>query len=129
MHRPYCRTDGFTLIEILMVVSILGILATIVIIRTEGYGDTARRQQTWATIHSVKTAIGSFEMTLGRYPNDMEELIIEGDKDWPGPFLDVEETPKDGWGNELKFEIRGKRLRVTAPGKDGQFGTDDDQWK
>ena len=52
-----------------------------------------------------------------------------GDDKWPGPFLESEEVPNDAWGNEFRYETVNKRIRVTSPGKDGQFGTGDDHWK
>ena len=120
---------GFTLIEILMVVVILGILAAIVGVKTIGQGDKARRQAAWAQAANLKTSIAQFEMDVGRLPRNLNELVIEGDEAWPGPFLDSEEVPNDPWGNEYHMEIRGKRIRVTSPGPDGQLGTDDDLWK
>jgi len=121
--------SGFTLIEILLVVAILGVLAAIVAVRTIGATDKARRQATWTQAANIKTAIAQFEMELGRLPKNLKELVVEGDENWPGPFLDSEEVPRDAWGNEFQMEVRGKRLRVTSPGPDGQLGTDDDLWK
>jgi general secretion pathway protein G len=120
---------GFTLIEILVVVMILGILATIVVVKTSGYGDQSRIATTRATIKNIRTAINAFEMAVGRWPENLNELVIEGDDNWPGPFLDAEQVPKDGWGREFKYEIVGKRVKVTSAAKDGQFGTADDLWE
>jgi hypothetical protein len=55
--------------------------------------------------------------------------VIDGDANCPGPFFDSEQVPRDGWGNDFKYEIVGKRVKVTSPGKDGAFGTGDDLWK
>jgi general secretion pathway protein G len=121
--------DGFTLIEVLVVVMILGILATIVAVKTSGYGERTRIETTRATIENIKTAISAFEMAVGRWPENLNELVIEGDEKWPGPFLDTEEVPKDAWGNNFKYEILGKRVKITSAAKDGQFGTADDLWK
>lgn len=126
---PEANRRGFTLIEVLLVVAILGILATIVAVKTIGQTDKAKRQAAWTQATSIKTAIAQFEMEVGRLPKDLQELVFEGDANWPGPFLDSEEVPKDPWGNDFTMEIAGKRIRVTSPGPDGQLGTEDDLWK
>jgi general secretion pathway protein G len=123
------RRNGFTLIELLLVVGILGVLAAIVVTKTAGQAEKAKRQATWAQADLLKTAIAQFEMDVGRWPTDLKELVVEGDEKWPGPFLDSPEVPKDGWGNEYHFELRGKFVRVTSPGPDGKLGTEDDLWK
>jgi general secretion pathway protein G len=123
------KRHGFTLVEMLMVVVIIGILSTIVVTKLSGHTEKARRQTTWAQAVLLKTAIAQFEMEVGRLPQNLAELIYQGDEDWPGPFLDSEVVPKDGWGNDFKMEKKGKLIRVTSPGHDGNFDTDDDLWK
>ena len=122
---------GFTLIEIMVVVIIIGILAAVATVKISGQANIARIAATRASIAQIKTAINMYEVNLGSWPNNLQDLVIGGDKDYPGPFLEEEEVPKDGWGNDFKYEIRdeGKRVRVTSPGKDGRFDTDDDLWK
>ncbi len=129
MQPKQTSNAGFTLIEILAVIVILGILTTIVSVGIPRYTAKARERATRVNIQGVRMAIQAFEMELSRYPVGLEELVIEGDADWPGPFIDSETVPRDAWGNELRYEMRGKRIRVTSAGNDGQFGTDDDLWK
>lgn len=128
----FCQNSnraGLTLIEILLVVLILSILVSVVAVKTTGYAEKTRRQATWTQIDTIKTAINQFEMEVGRLPENLQELVIEGDENWPGPFLDSEQVPKDSWGNDFRYEIRGKRVRVTSPGPDKQLDTPDDLWK
>ena len=113
--------QSFTLIEVLLVVAILGILAAIVAVKTIGHTGKAKRQATWLQAANIKTSISQFEMAIGRLPKDLGELVVEGDESWPGPFLDSEEVPRDTWGNEFVMQVKGKRLRVTSPGPDGQL--------
>lgn len=116
------------MVEILVVVTILGILTTIVLTKMSGQSEKARIAATRTTIDNVKMAINQYEIELGKYPVALDELIKEGDEKWPGPFLDQTEIPKDSWGNELKYEILGKRVKLTSAGPDGQLGTPDDLW-
>jgi general secretion pathway protein G len=127
--RKSVSNQGFTLIELLMVVAILGILATIAMVNLTGQGEKARRQATWTQATTLKLAISQFELEVGRFPKDLDELVYQGDENWPGPFLDSETVPKDAWGHDFKMENKGKLIRVTSPGPDGQFGNDDDLWK
>ena len=125
-ERHDCR--GFTLVEILVVVVILGLLATIVTFKTTTYVGKTRVQTTRATIANILTAINAYEMEIGKYPPDLNDLVKEGDEKWPGPFLDSTEVPKDGWGNSFDYKIVGKRVRVTSSGPDGQLGNEDALW-
>jgi general secretion pathway protein G len=118
--------EGFTLIEILLVVAILGVLASIVVMSMTGQTEKARITATRITIDSIKSAVDRYEMELGKYPENLAELVKEGDEKWPGPFLDQEEVPRDHWGREFKYEIIGKRVRITSAGPDQQMGTADD---
>jgi general secretion pathway protein G len=127
--RSRRERHGFTLVEMLMVVVIIGTLATIVMVKMTGHTENAKRQKTWVQISILKTSIVQFEMEVGRIPQNLKELIFQGDENWPGPFLDSETLPTDGWGNDFRMEKKGKLIRVTSPGVDGQFDTKDDLWK
>ena len=128
-NRSHDSRSGFTLIEMLLVVGIIGILATIVAATTYGYLEKAKRQTAWSQISVFKGAISQFEMEVGRLPKDLQELVYEGDENWPGPFLDADTVPKDPWGSSYIMENTGKRIRIRSAGPDMQPETDDDLWK
>jgi hypothetical protein len=89
----------------------------------------AQIETTRSQIASLKTAIKTFDLEVGRLPRTLDELVIEGGEDWPGPFLDEEEVPKDGWKNDFRYEQTGKGINVYSAGLDGEFGTDDDIYR
>jgi len=105
------RRQGFTLVEMLLVLVILATLAAIVypkvMGRTRQANDTAVRTQ----INSFKTALDSFEIDNGYYPkgrNGLQELLVQP-RDavkWHGPYMDS--IPKDPWQNEYIYECPGK---------------------
>lgn len=124
--RKGSRTIGFTLIEMLAVMVIISLLAGVAVVRIGDHITKAKIQATIANIARIKTAIHLFELELSRYPSSLEELVFEGDASWPGPFLEEETLPKDGWKHDFRFRIKGKRVKVESAGRDGQFDTDDD---
>jgi len=117
---------GFTLMEMLIVVVIIGMLAAVVTTNVRGQMARVRVETTTAQAAELKTAIKSFELALGRLPKHLDELVAVGGPSWPGPFLDEEKVPKDAWGGEFRFGMEKKRLRVTSAGPDERFGTGDD---
>lgn len=105
------RRQGFTLVEMLLVLVILATLAAIVypkvMGRTRQANDTAVRTQ----INSFKTALDSFEIDNGYYPkgrNGLQELFTQP-RDavkWHGPYMDS--LPKDPWQQDYVYECPGK---------------------
>lgn len=127
------RSQAFTLVELLLVITIIGILAAIVVPRMVGRSEQARIAAAKADIAAMKTALDAFEVDTGDYPKGRSGLVdlIERPRDaqtWHGPYLD--KIPKDPWGNEYVYERPGKHnvngYDLTSMGKDAQLGTDDD---
>jgi len=117
---------GFTLMEMLIVVVIIGMLAAVVTTNVRKHMARVRIETTTLQAVEIKNAIKSFELALGRLPKHLDELVAVGGPSWPGPFLEEEKVPKDAWGNEFRFGIEKKRLRVKSAGADTKFGTKDD---
>lgn len=134
-HQNRARR-GFTFLEIMFVVVIIGVLLAIVGPRLAGRAGKARDQATSAQIHNIKLAISQFEMHVGRFPDTnegIEALITEpsnvGEDMWEGPYLDAESVPKDPWGREFRYRSPGEHSKdydLWSDGPDGQEGTDDD---
>ena len=116
--------QGFTLIEILVVVAIIGMLGAVAVPAYINYLADARIETTRALIKSVEDALVTYNTkNSGKYPDSLEVLTQEtedADAILQGDYVDP-------WGNEIKYEKRGKkRPLLTSAGPDGEFGTDDD---
>ena len=116
--------QGFTLIEILVVVAIIGMLGAVAVPAYMNYLADARVATTRSLIANVDVAVKSYNMKHGKYPESLE-VLQEPQDDGGDPWLEGEAV--DPWGNELKYEKQGKkRPKITSAGPDGEEGTEDD---
>lgn len=123
---------GFTLIEILLVVIIIGILVSLVAPKLAGRSEEARVQAAKADIDGgVSLALDLYEVDNGRFPDKLTDLVTKasGADNWRGPYL-KKGMPKDPWGNEYIYNYPGSHnpsgYDLFSKGPDKQEGTDDD---
>lgn len=103
---------GFTLIEIMVVIIIIGILASIVGPKMFGNVEKARLNAASAQIEMLGTALDSFRLDVGRYPTTAEGLEalvaqVSGVDGWNGPYLKKREVPLDPWKRPYRYECPG----------------------
>src|SRR5438034_8118127 len=81
-------TSGFTLVELLLVLVILGILAAIVIPKFSGRTEQAKEQAATTQISTFRTALDAFEVDNGYYPKSLVDLISapRDAQNWRGPY-------------------------------------------
>lgn len=126
---------GFTLIELMLVVIIIGIIAAIAVPRMTGRTERARTAAAKQGIAALTTALDGFELSVGRFPSTEEGLnvLIERpagltDEDgWDGPYM--REIPFDPWNRPYEYRYPGQEsidFDLISVGRDGQKGTDDD---
>lgn len=111
---------GFTLIEVLLVVVIIGILAGILVPKIGGKLSKAQSSATPAMISRIESAIGEYEMEHFTLPDSLEDLTKV--KDGAGPFLKPSEL-KDPWGQQFQYSKPGTHNRgydVWTTSPDGQ---------
>ena len=124
---------AFTLVEMLLVVTIIGILAALVIPKIAGTGEEARKKAAYADINGgIKSTLDRYEIENGFYPRTLQDLIVQpgNAKNWRGPYFDPPQLPKDPWGNPYVYYYPGKRSQgsydLFSVGPDGKEGGDDD---
>ena len=116
---------GFTLIEILVAVAIIGILGTIATINVTSFLERSRVTAAKEAVGNIKGAVLNYQIQSKKLPSDLRVLVTaNGDEE---PILEGGEGAlEDPWGNEYKLEKNGKKIAVVSAGPDGEFGNDDD---
>jgi len=129
--RQPILTRAFTLVEMLLVVTIIGILAALVIPRIVGVGERSRITAAKADINGgIKSALGQYEVDNGFFPKSLQDLVTQPSnaKNWHGPYL--EKLPVDPWGNPYVYYYPGKHTAssydLLSGGFDAKEGTEDD---
>ena len=124
---------GFTLIELMVVVIILGILALYVGPKIMGEPDKAKRVKAQMDIATFETALKMYKLDNGTYPTTEQGLqaLVEQPEigaippKWrEGGYLEKRKVPKDPWGNEFVYISTGVNgdFDLTSYGKDGVPG-------
>jgi general secretion pathway protein G len=140
LPRLLGNSRGFTLIEIMLVVIIIGVLVAMVAPRLAGRSQEAKEAAARADINShLSAALDMFELHNGRYPSSQEGLAAlrtapPGATEWKGPYL-KRSVPMDPWGKPYIYRSPGQHNRddydLFSAGPDGAEGTADDvtNWK
>lgn len=122
---------GFTLIELMIVVVILGLLATTVMPKILSKPDQARRTKAMVDIRSVQSALAMFKTDTGRFPTTAEGLqALVANPGLKGfdPDGYLEKVPTDPWGNRYIYispGLHSKDYDLESLGKDGEDGGSD----
>jgi general secretion pathway protein G len=124
---------GFTLIELMVVIVILGILAGLIIPRIMGRPDEARQTKARIMIEGIETALKLYRLDNGFYPTTEQGIraLVEAStiqpvpRNWrEGGYLEKGKVPKDPWGNDFVYLCPGAQgeFDLISYGADGQPG-------
>jgi len=123
---------GFTLIELMVVIVILGILAGMIVPRIMDRPEEARRTKAGVDIGAVAQALKLYKLDTGKYPTTEQGLTALNEppstgvlaKNWKGPYLDKNTAPKDPWDNDYVYISPGLHgdFDLMSYGADGEPG-------
>ena len=122
------RRGGFTLVEMMVVIVIIGILATVLITQISGRADRAKAEATKAMIAQIGQALDLFKLDHNHYPLRLDDLLVPptdiDPKKWPpGGYL--KKAARDGWDHEFIYRVpgtKGQPYDVVSLGEDAHEG-------
>lgn len=131
-NRKRRGEHGYSLLEVLIVLSIIALIATFVGPRLMAQLDRSKVTAARVQVQAIASAIETMRLDIGRYPSDEEGLELltkapagaDGTEAWRGPYLDVA-VPNDPWGRAYVYEAPAELEsppRILSYGGDGKAG-------
>lgn len=131
--RGGTRSIGFTLLELLVVLAILGLIATFAAPQVLKWLSGAKSDSARIQIEALGTGIDLYRLEVGSYPPTLDALVSKppGVEKWNGPYLKKTVVPKDPWGREYIYRHPGVHgpydlVSLGADGAEGGDGEDAD---
>jgi general secretion pathway protein G len=107
---------GFTLVEIMVVVVIIGLLAGLVGPKIFNRLEKAKVETAKSQMQHLKTTLATYRLDIGRYPDSLDCLMTNCGEGWSGPYLDGDQIPLDPWKNQYQYSVQdnGKAFTITC---------------
>jgi general secretion pathway protein G len=124
------RRRGFTIIEVLVIITIMGIIAAVVVPRLFGRIGQSRQAKAKSDASSIATSVQTFLIDMGKLPDTGELRFLREQPSgvtgtWQGPYLNNDEALIDPWGNAYMIRVPGEKntdFDIVSYGADGQPG-------
>lgn len=129
------KSEGFSLIEILVALAIVGLIAAIAVPAYMRYLAGAKVKKARIELKSIKNQIDIYQIDTNQYPTRLDDLIkapagVEG---WGGPYFEKKQIPLDPWGNKYQYRLTPESgenpYELYSYGPDKKKGPKIDAWK
>lgn len=126
-QRP-SRRQGFTLLEVLLVLIILVVIAGFAIQNFTGIQETANKKSAITQISQLSNAVKTYQLLMRQLPPNLEALVNPpAELANPGEWTkQLEKVPLDPWNRPYEYKVNGSSFEIRCSGPDGQSGTSDD---
>ena len=129
MKKQKQNEMGFSLIELLIVMVIMGLLAALVGPRMFGKVGKSKQNAARSQMALLETALDTYRLDVGKYPSDLQSLRTSDGEKWDGPYL-PKSVPQDPWGNPYVYKRTDngevEMISLGANGTEGGEGEDKD---
>lgn len=126
--NPNSRSAGFSLIELIIVITIMGLLVSLVAPQMFSKVSSTQRKTAAAQMQMFGTALDTYRLDMGQYPDSLDELRASTNPKWDGPYL-PKSVPMDPWDNPYTYKIPGEDgapYALSSLGADGKPGGEED---
>ncbi len=112
---------GFTLVEVMLVIVIIGIMAGIALPKLSGKTKKAQISKAKQEISNLGLALDLYEVDNGAYPSSLNGLVSKPGNalNWDGPYMKKGKVPKDPWGKDYQYSASGGSYEIKSSGPDG----------
>jgi general secretion pathway protein G len=107
-RRHACHSQGFTLIEILIVVMIIGLIASLIAPNIFGRFEKSKEEIAKAQVEMLSSGAQAYMLDIGTCPKDLNELLTSTEKRWRGPYLSKQTIPEDPWHRPYQYKCPGE---------------------
>lgn len=127
---PTSGQRGMSLIEIIIVISLIGVIMSVIIVNLTNRQDEAMRDAAKLAMGNVAQSLQLYRVHNFKFPGGdqgLDALVTNpgNTAKWRGPYIETQKL-NDPWGNKFTYESDGRNFKIMSAGPDGTFGNEDD---